>query len=115
MTISLSRRSLLIRSAGCMAGAHVAGLWRLWGADTHSKPGVQMYMFAAEYKRDPAGTLARLALILLSPISMLEELGSDSRRLEKSLPAEDHKSQGLVSVLLLGAFPTRKNPDFGAA
>jgi sugar phosphate isomerase/epimerase len=44
-----------------MAGTQVAGLPRVWGADAHSKPGVQMYMVAAEYRNDPAGTLAKLA------------------------------------------------------
>ena len=63
MKIYLSRRSLLIRSAVVFAGAHTAGLARLWGGDAKSKPGVQMYMVAAEYRKDPAGTLAQLAAI----------------------------------------------------
>lgn len=62
MKNSLSRRSLLIRSAA-VAGAHMAGHTRLWGADARSKPGVQMYMVAEEYKKDPAGTLTKLAEI----------------------------------------------------
>ena len=61
MTSSLSRRSLLIRSAAVVAGAQVAGVSRLFGADAESKPGVQMYMVAAEFKKDPAGTLKQLA------------------------------------------------------
>ena len=61
MTSSLSRRSLLIRSAAVVAGAQVAGVSRLFGADAESKPGVQMYMVAAEVKKDPAGTLKQLA------------------------------------------------------
>jgi sugar phosphate isomerase/epimerase len=36
---------------------------RLLGADMKSKPGVQMYMVAAEFKKDPAGTLAKLKVI----------------------------------------------------
>ena len=63
MKIYLSRRSLLIRSAAVFAGAHTPGLTRLWGANAKSKPGVQMYMVAAEYRKDPAGTLAQLATI----------------------------------------------------
>src|SRR5215469_8599343 len=61
MTKSLSRRSLLVRSTAVLAGTQVAGLTRLWGADSKSKPGVQMYMVAADYRKDPAGTLAKLA------------------------------------------------------
>ncbi len=57
-----SRRSFL-RGSAVLAGAHAAGLTRLWGADAQSKPGVQMYMVAAEYKKDPTGTLAKLAAI----------------------------------------------------
>jgi sugar phosphate isomerase/epimerase len=63
MTSSLSRRSLLIRSAAVVAGAQVAGVSRLFGADAESKPGVQMYMVAAEFKKDPAGTLKQLSAI----------------------------------------------------
>jgi sugar phosphate isomerase/epimerase len=44
-----------------VAGAQVAGVTRLWGADAKSKPGVQMYMVAADFKKDPAGTLTALA------------------------------------------------------
>lgn len=50
----------MIHSVACGAGAQVA---RLWGADRQSKPGVQMFMAAAEYKKDPAQTLAKLAAI----------------------------------------------------
>ena len=63
MKTSLSRRTLLIRSAAVVAGAQVAGLPRLFGADAKSKPGVQMYMVAADFRKDPAGTLAKLAAI----------------------------------------------------
>ena len=61
MTRSLSRGSLLFRSGAVLAGAQVAGLTRFWGADPKSKPGVQKYMVAADYRKDPAGTLTRLA------------------------------------------------------
>jgi sugar phosphate isomerase/epimerase len=57
----LSRRSLILRSAAALAGTQAAGLTRLWAADPKSKPGVQMYMVAADYRKDPAGTLAKLA------------------------------------------------------
>src|SRR5215469_537173 len=54
MMRSLSRRSLLFRSAATFAAVQTAGLMRLWGADPKSKPGVQMYMVAADYRKDPA-------------------------------------------------------------
>ena len=63
MKSSLTRRSFVIRSAAVVAGAQVAGVTRLLGADMKSKPGVQMYMVAAEFKKDPAGTLAKLKVI----------------------------------------------------
>lgn len=63
MNPPLSRRTLMIRSAAVLAGAQLAGVARLLAADESSKPGVQMYMFAAEFKKDPAGTLAKLAAI----------------------------------------------------
>jgi sugar phosphate isomerase/epimerase len=63
MKSSLTRRNMLIRSAAVVAGTQVAGVTRLWGADYTSKPGVQMYMVAAEFKKDPAGTLRQLAAI----------------------------------------------------
>ena len=63
MNASLSRRALMIRSTALIAGAQLAGVTRLWATDETSKPGVQMYMFAAEFKKDPAGTLAKLAAI----------------------------------------------------
>ncbi len=63
MKMYLSRRSLLIRSAAVFAGAHAAGLTRLWGGGAKSKPGVQMYMVTPEYRKDPSGTLAQLAAI----------------------------------------------------
>jgi sugar phosphate isomerase/epimerase len=63
MSISLTRRGLLIRSAAVVAGAQVAGVSRLFGAEAQSKPGIQMYMVAADFKKDPAGTLKQLAAI----------------------------------------------------
>lgn len=63
MNTPFSRRTLMIRSTALLAGAQLAGVTRLWGADESSKPGVQMYMIAAEFKKDPAGTLAKLAAI----------------------------------------------------
>ena len=63
MKSSFSRRTFLIRSAAVYSGAQVAGVSRLFGADARSKPGVQMYMVAVEFKRDPAGTLAQLKAI----------------------------------------------------
>jgi sugar phosphate isomerase/epimerase len=63
MKSSLTRRAFLSRSAAVYAGAQVAGVTRLFGADAKSKPGVQMYMVAAEFKNDPAGTLAQLKAI----------------------------------------------------
>ena len=60
---SLSRRTLIVRSSALVAGAQLAGVTRLWGADETAKPGVQMYMVDAEFKKDPAGTLAKLAAI----------------------------------------------------
>jgi sugar phosphate isomerase/epimerase len=62
MSISLSRRNLLIRSAAVAAGAQAVGVSRLFAADAaEPKPGVQMYMVAADFKKDPAGTLKQLA------------------------------------------------------
>jgi len=61
--MSLSRRRLLIRSAAVVAAAQVAGVSRLFGADEKSKPGVQMYMVAADFKKDPAGTLKQLSAL----------------------------------------------------
>ena len=63
MDMSLSRRNLLIRSAAVVAGVQVAGMKRMFAADEKSKPGVQMYMVAADYKKDPAGTLKQLSAI----------------------------------------------------
>jgi sugar phosphate isomerase/epimerase len=62
-TNSLTRRSLLFRSAVVLAGAQVAEAVPLWGADEESRPGVQMYMVAADFRKDPAGTLANLKSI----------------------------------------------------
>ena len=61
--MSLTRRNLLVRSAVVAAGAQVAGVSRLFAADEKSKPGVQMYMVAADSKKDPAGTLKQLSAI----------------------------------------------------
>jgi len=61
--MSFSRRDLLVRSAVVAAGAQVAGVSRLFGADAKSRPGVQMYMVAADFKKDPSGTLKQLAAI----------------------------------------------------
>ena len=63
MTSSLTRRGLLVRTAAVVAGAQVTGVSRLFAADEKSKPGVQMYMVAADFKKDPAGTLKQLAAI----------------------------------------------------
>jgi len=63
MPISLTRRDLLIRSTAVMAGAQVVGVRSLFAADESSKPGVQMYMVAADFKKDPAGTLKQLSAI----------------------------------------------------
>jgi sugar phosphate isomerase/epimerase len=63
MKICPSRRCFLRGSAAVLAGAQMGGLTRLWGANLQSKPGVQMYMVGEEYKKDPTGTLAKLAAI----------------------------------------------------
>ncbi len=63
MKSSFSRRTFLIRAAAVYAGTQVAGVTHLFGADDRSKPGVQLYMVAAEFKKDPAGTLAQLKAI----------------------------------------------------
>jgi sugar phosphate isomerase/epimerase len=63
MRARYSRRSLLVRSAAFVAATQAVGLTRLWGADARSKPGVQMYMIADDYRKDPSGTLAKLAAI----------------------------------------------------
>jgi sugar phosphate isomerase/epimerase len=63
MKSSLTRRAFLSRSAAVYAGAQVSGVTGLFAADAKSKPGVQMYMVAAEFKKDPAGTLAQLKAI----------------------------------------------------
>lgn len=59
----LTRRSLLIRSGAVFAGTQMAGVTRLFGVDAKSKPGVQMYMVASDFRKDPAGTLSQLAAI----------------------------------------------------
>ena len=63
MNTSLTRRDVMIRCGVVLAGAQVVGGSRLFGADAKSRPGVQMYMVAAEFKKDPAGTLKQLAAI----------------------------------------------------
>jgi sugar phosphate isomerase/epimerase len=63
MRTSPTRRSFLIRSGAVIAGTQVAGVSRLFGEDAKSKPGVQMYMVNAEFKKDPAGTLEKLKAI----------------------------------------------------
>lgn len=63
MPSSISRRSLLIRSAALVAAAQTLGLEQLWGANYDAKPGVQLFMVAAAMQKDPAGTLAGLAAI----------------------------------------------------
>lgn len=63
MKISSTRRTFLFRSAAVVAGMQVAGPTRIFGADGKSKPGVQMYMVAADYRKDPGGTLTKLAAI----------------------------------------------------
>jgi sugar phosphate isomerase/epimerase len=63
MKSSLTRRSLLYRSAAVVATAQVAGLTRLFGVEAKSKPGVQMFMVLEDYRKDPAGTLSKLAAI----------------------------------------------------
>ena len=62
--MSISRRGLLVRSAAVVAGVQVAGVTRMFAADETSKPGVQMYMVQADFKKDPAGTLKQLAAIV---------------------------------------------------
>lgn len=63
MKTSLTRRRFLARSGAVCAGAQVAGVTRLWGADAKTKPGVQMYMVSADFKKDPVGTLTDLKSI----------------------------------------------------
>ena len=61
--VPLTRRSFLYRSAVVVAGAQGADMNRLFGADPKSKPGVQMYMVLADFRREPAATLAMLKAI----------------------------------------------------
>lgn len=63
MKAFLNRRDFLLKSAAVVAGTQMAGSMHLLGADFKSKPGVQMYMVLADYKKDPAGTLASLRAI----------------------------------------------------
>ena len=85
MKNSLSRRSLLIRSAAVFAGAHLAGYTRLWGADARSKPGAQMFMVAEEYTKDPAGTLAKLAEIGYGYVEAFSKLINNAPEFRKML------------------------------
>ncbi len=55
----ISRRGFLYGSAA-VAGTLVANVTGVWGAGAKSKPGLQMYMVLAEYRKDPVGTLAKL-------------------------------------------------------
>lgn len=59
MTLPMSRRNFLAGTAA-VAGAAQSG--QLWAAPA-LKPGVQLYMLAAEMQADPGGTLAKLAAI----------------------------------------------------
>jgi sugar phosphate isomerase/epimerase len=59
----LPRRTFLVRSAALLAGTQIAGRAALWAADAKSKPGMQMYMVAEDYRKDPSGTLVKLAAI----------------------------------------------------
>ena len=63
MTTSLTRRNLLIRSGAVFAAAQIGGASRLFGADEETKLGVQMYMVAADFKKNPVGTLKQLSAI----------------------------------------------------
>jgi sugar phosphate isomerase/epimerase len=63
MKAFLNRRDFLFKSAAVVAGTQMAGSTHLLGADFKSKPGIQMYMVLADYKKDPAGTLAQLKAI----------------------------------------------------
>src|SRR5215469_232677 len=84
MNNSLSRRDLVIRSAAVFAGAHLAGRTRLWAADARSKPGVQMFMVAGEFTKDPTGTLGKLAAIgygYVEAFSMVIHNASEFRKM----------------------------------
>jgi sugar phosphate isomerase/epimerase len=62
MKTPLTRRSFLVRSgAAIVCAQEFAG--RIFGADARSKPGVQLYMVREDLKKDPTGTLAKLAAI----------------------------------------------------
>jgi sugar phosphate isomerase/epimerase len=63
MPARYSRRSMLVRSAAFVAASQTASLTRAWGADAKSKPGIQMFMVADEFKKNPSGPLAALAAI----------------------------------------------------
>ena len=62
MKTSLTRRGFLVRSAAVVA-AWQGCIKPLFAADSKSNPGVQMYMVREELKKDPAGTLSKLAAI----------------------------------------------------
>jgi sugar phosphate isomerase/epimerase len=84
MNSSLTRRSLLYRAAAIVATVHTAGLTRLFGADSRSKPGVQMYMVAADFKKDPVGTLTQLHSIGYGYVEAFV-MGLDIREFKKML------------------------------
>lgn len=59
----LTRRSILLRSAAVLASAPFVATAHALAADPQSRPGIQMFMIAADYRRDPLGTLRQLAAI----------------------------------------------------
>lgn len=63
MKSSPTRRDFLFRSFAVLAGVQLADVTRLFGTDAKSEPGVQMYMVAADFKKDPAGTLSKIKAI----------------------------------------------------
>ncbi|MDE3201354.1 MAG: sugar phosphate isomerase/epimerase [Acidobacteriota bacterium] len=85
MKNSLSRRNFVVRSGALLAGAQFAALKPSWSADFRSKPGVQMYMVAAEFKKDPAGTLAKLAAIGYGYVEAYTEIIPDIPAFKKML------------------------------
>jgi sugar phosphate isomerase/epimerase len=85
MPVLCSRRELLARSAALIAAAQIAGLTRLMGADVQSKPGVQMFMVAEAYRKDPSGMLAKLAAIGYGYIEAFAMLIPDIGEFKKML------------------------------
>ena len=61
--MAASRRDFLLRSAAVFAAAHSASAFAAPSASPTSRPGIQMFMVAAAFRKDPAGTLAALASI----------------------------------------------------